>query len=81
MFHLPDDRNSMKLGERNAASVKLALKKCNIPLVAEDTGGQYGRTILLEYGNRLRTDQNDQLWREDHLSHMSYAGHMVLCIV
>jgi chemotaxis protein CheD len=48
MFHLPDDRNSMKLGERNAASVKLALKKCNIPLVAEDTGGQHGRTIILD---------------------------------
>jgi chemotaxis protein CheD len=48
MFHIPDDRNSMKLGERNAASVKLALKKCNIPLVAEDTGGQHGRTIILD---------------------------------
>jgi len=48
MFHLADDRNSMKLGERNAASVKLALKKCNIPLVAEDTGGQHGRTIILD---------------------------------
>ena len=47
MFHTPEDRNSMKLGERNAASVKRALKKCNIPLVAEDTGGQYGRTITL----------------------------------
>jgi chemotaxis protein CheD len=47
MFHIPDDRNIMKLGERNAASVKRALKKCNIPLVAEETGGQHGRTILL----------------------------------
>ena len=38
----------MKLGERNTASVKLALKKCHIPLVAEDTGGQHGRTIILD---------------------------------
>lgn len=47
MFHLPEERNSMKLGERNAAAVKLALQKCNIMLTAEDTGGQHGRTILL----------------------------------
>jgi len=47
MFHIPEERNFMKLGERNAVSVKRALKKCNIPLVAEDTGGQYGRTIIL----------------------------------
>jgi chemotaxis protein CheD len=47
MFHLLEARNPMKLGERNAAAVKLALKKCNIPLTSEDIGGQHGRTILL----------------------------------
>ena len=48
MFHIPEDQNSMKLGERNAAAVRLALEKCNIRLVAEDTGGQHGRTIIMD---------------------------------
>ncbi len=48
MFHIPEDQNSMNLGERNAAAVRLALEKYNIQLVAEDTGGQYGRTIIMD---------------------------------
>lgn len=48
MFHIPEDRDPMKLGERNAASVKLALEECAIPLIAEDTGGKHGRTIVMD---------------------------------
>jgi chemotaxis protein CheD len=48
MFQLPGDRNLLKLGERNTDSVKLALKKNRILLVAEDVGGHYSRTIMLD---------------------------------
>jgi chemotaxis protein CheD len=48
MFHIPDDRCLLNLGVRNTEAVKLALQKCHLPLVADDTGGQYGRTITLD---------------------------------
>jgi chemotaxis protein CheD len=51
MFHIPAEHATLKLGERNAAAVKLALNKCNIPLIAEDIGGQHGRTIVLDTAN------------------------------
>ncbi|WP_306536451.1 chemotaxis protein CheD [Geobacter sp.] len=33
------------IGERNVAAAKAALERCGIPLVAEDTGGDYGRSL------------------------------------
>lgn len=36
----------MRVGERNVDAVKKVLKEWNIPLVAEDTGGKNGRTIM-----------------------------------
>lgn len=35
----------MNIGGRNVAAVKALLKEQHIPLLAEDTGGTYGRTI------------------------------------
>lgn len=35
----------MKIGYRNTIATKEMLGKLNIPLLAEDTGGNYGRTI------------------------------------
>lgn len=35
----------MNVGERNVASVKEALSVAGIPLVAEDTGSDYGRSV------------------------------------
>jgi chemotaxis protein CheD len=37
--------NSMNIGERNVEGVKQKLKELNIPLLASDTGANYGRTI------------------------------------
>lgn len=37
--------NSMNIGERNVLAVKQKLKEMNIPLLASDTGANYGRTI------------------------------------
>jgi chemotaxis protein CheD len=38
----------MRIGPRNVESCKLSLKKFNIPVKAEDTGGNYGRTIEMQ---------------------------------
>ncbi|SER55225.1 chemotaxis protein CheD [Lachnobacterium bovis] len=37
----------VNVGERNALAAKKALKELKIPLVAEDTGLNYGRTVIL----------------------------------
>lgn len=36
---------TMNIGERNVLAVKQKLKEMNIPLLASDTGANYGRTI------------------------------------
>ncbi|HWL23644.1 MAG TPA: chemotaxis protein CheD [Ureibacillus sp.] len=45
MFQFTTDKDTMRIGPRNVEAVKAELKKCGIPLVAEDTGGNSGRTI------------------------------------
>ena len=47
MFNFNDSSDIMRIGARNVAATKETLKKLNIPLAAEDTGGSYGRTIEL----------------------------------
>lgn len=41
----------LNIGERNVSATKDALKKLRIPLIAEDTGENYGRTIILDTEN------------------------------
>lgn len=41
----------MKVGERNVAAVKNMLNKLGIRIVAEDTGLNYGRTIIFDSNN------------------------------
>lgn len=45
MFSFSSKNDMMKIGERNAIAVKEMLKELGIPLKAEDTGGNYGRSI------------------------------------
>ena len=45
MFKFATDNDSMRIGPRNVDAVKKELSKNNIPLIAEDTGGNSGRTI------------------------------------
>lgn len=47
MFSFNDSSDVMRIGARNIAATKETLEKLGIPLVAEDTGGNYGRTIEL----------------------------------
>ena len=45
MFQFTSDKDSMRIGPRNVEAVKTQLRKLAIQLVAEDTGGNSGRTI------------------------------------
>lgn len=45
MFNFPGSSNVMRIGDRNAEAVKKSLKELSIRLKAEDTGGNFGRTI------------------------------------
>ncbi|MFF5993338.1 chemotaxis protein CheD [Lysinibacillus sp. KU-BSD001] len=45
MFQFTSHKDSMRIGPRNVEAVKEQLRKNSIPLVAEDTGGNSGRTI------------------------------------
>lgn len=47
MFVFEDTSEMMRIGARNVISTKEKLKELNIPILAEDTGGNYGRTIEL----------------------------------
>ncbi|MGE6258775.1 chemotaxis protein CheD [Heyndrickxia sporothermodurans] len=45
MFSFSTSNEMMRIGPRNVEAVKAALRKENIQLIAEDTGGNSGRTI------------------------------------
>jgi chemotaxis protein CheD len=45
MFALSGQGDTMRIGPRNVESCSEMLRKFDIPLKAEDTGGSYGRTI------------------------------------
>lgn len=45
MFQFTSDKDTMRIGPRNVEAVKSVLKENGIPIVAEDTGGNSGRTI------------------------------------
>lgn len=50
MFAFSDSSEMMRIGTRNVISSKEKLEELKIPIIAEDTGGNYGRTIEL-YSN------------------------------
>lgn len=48
MFAFAGGGDTMRIGPRNAESCKISLDELGVPLIAEDTGGNYGRTIELD---------------------------------
>lgn len=48
MFSFTNTTDIMRVGERNAEAVRAMLKKLDIRLLADDTGGNYGRTVELK---------------------------------
>ncbi|AIF52100.1 chemotaxis protein CheD [Pelosinus sp. UFO1] len=58
MFTFANATDVMRVGERNSEAVRMLLKKMDIKLVADDTGGNYGRTVELQLDTgiyRVRT--------------------------
>ena len=48
MFAFANASDIMRVGLRNASGSKEILKKLSIPIVGEDTGGNYGRTVQID---------------------------------
>ena len=46
MFAVSSRATSMNVGERNVEAVKKKLKELGIPILAEDTGLNFGRTVI-----------------------------------
>ncbi|WIV10881.1 chemotaxis protein CheD [Proteiniborus sp. MB09-C3] len=55
MFSFDSNTDILRIGERNTLASKKKLQELDVPIVAEDTGGNYGRTIELnsQDGNLL----------------------------
>jgi chemotaxis protein CheD len=61
MFAFAGGGDSMRIGPRNVESTKLMLDSFSIPLVAEDTGANYGRTVELDSGTGILMIRSVQL--------------------
>lgn len=48
MFAFANSTDIMRVGTRNAEAAKKILKELNIRLIAEDVGGNYGRTVSID---------------------------------
>ena len=46
-----NSKTQLNIGERNVAATKVALEELKIPIIAQDTGKNYGRTIILDTEN------------------------------
>ena len=55
MFAFAKAADIMKVGQRNADTVKSILKDMGIRLLAEDTGENYGRTVQINLENGVYT--------------------------
>lgn len=51
MFNFSDKKMVMDIGGRNCKAVKVSLNELSIPIVAEDIGGNKGRTIIFSTEN------------------------------
>ena len=48
MFAFNSKSELSGIGDRNVAATKQTLKEMNIPILAEDTGANYGRTVTFD---------------------------------
>ncbi|MFC3797784.1 chemotaxis protein CheD [Cohnella sp. GCM10012308] len=60
MFAFASGSDSMRIGPRNVESTKLALASYDIPVIAEDTGGNFGRTIEFSSASGILTIRSVQ---------------------
>ena len=57
-----------EIGKQNVDAVKQALRKAGIPVIAEDTGDNYGRTILFSGKDGSSGNQHGQACNESDLT-------------
>lgn len=58
MFTFANATDIMRVGERNSEAVRVILRKLDLKIVADDCGGNYGRTVELKLENgafRIKT--------------------------
>ncbi|GAE88997.1 chemotaxis protein CheD [Acetivibrio straminisolvens] len=48
MFVFTQGAELMRIGHRNVEAARKKLESLNIPIISEDTGGNYGRTVELD---------------------------------
>lgn len=48
MFNFSDDGPNMAIGQKNILAVEKKLKEMGIPILASDTGGNSGRTMIVD---------------------------------
>jgi len=53
MFTLPGQNDTLRIGPRNVESCLVMLEEYKIPLLAQDTGGNFGRTIEINSDNGI----------------------------
>lgn len=53
MFAFQNATDIMRVGSRNAEAAKKILKSLGIKLIAEDTGGTYGRTVSIDLNDGM----------------------------
>lgn len=53
MFNFPDKTIVMDIGNRNGLAVKATLSNLSIPILAEDIGGNKGRTLIFDTSNGI----------------------------
>ena len=46
MFNFNSNNDILRIGDRNTKATKEKLRELNIKIIAEDTGGNFGRTIV-----------------------------------
>lgn len=55
MFAFANATDIMRVGQRNAAASKEILQGLGIPIIGEDTGGSYGRTVQIDLSTGVYT--------------------------
>jgi len=63
MFQFGDGKN--KIGAQNVDAVKKKLTEMKIPLLASDTGGEHGRTVIFNIENGTMTIKSSFLGQKE----------------
>ncbi|MBC8590337.1 chemotaxis protein CheD [Wansuia hejianensis] len=51
MFNFSDSSSGNSIGDRNVVAVEKKLKELGIPIISSDTGGNIGRTMIVDLQN------------------------------